>query len=69
MDCGRRIKALEKKLDVGEPRELTIEFGNGDVVKITRDSLKRILEKISNKGRALPCLTGELEPPEKADKR
>jgi hypothetical protein len=54
MDFKRRVRALEKKLAIEEPRELNIELGHGQVLRIRSDRLTELLRKIGSKDDLIP---------------
>jgi len=60
MDFRRRIRALEKKLDVGERREGIIELGNDPVLRISSERLTKLLQEIQRDDDLLPpCEQGD----------
>jgi len=48
MDFRRRIRVLEKKVSVEEPREEIIDFREGQVLRISRNDLTKLLQEIGS---------------------
>ena len=52
MDVRRRIKALEKKLGVEEPRDVTVEFPGGWTLTMSSDKWRKVWDEATGKKKA-----------------